>query len=124
MQVLSVLASLSPSTTELAAVQAPVLMVARVFEPAFCRELIGYYRQYGGEDSGYMRKRLDGRIEAVVDHGFKRRRDRLIDHEELAAQARWPGPCRGRLSKTSRKISRKRAEGGFMAAAHAAGGAP
>ena len=107
MQVLSVLASLSPSTTELAAVQAPVLMVARVFEPAFCRELIGYYRQYGGEDSGYMRKRLDGRIEGVVDHGFKRRRDRLIDHEELAAQARWR--IEKRLLPELRKAFRYRA---------------
>jgi len=106
-QVLSILASLGSTPTEQAAIQAPVLMVARVFEPAFCRELIGYYRQHGGEDSGYMRKRLDGRIEGVVDYGFKRRRDRVIEDEHLRTQARWR--VEKRLLPELRKAFRYRA---------------
>jgi hypothetical protein len=31
-----------------------------------------------------------------------------------AAQVLFPGPCRGRASKTSKKISQKRALGSFM----------
>ncbi|WP_249688590.1 hypothetical protein [Microvirga sp. 3-52] len=36
-------------------VPAPVLIIPDVFEPEFCRHLIGLYEQHGGEESGFMR---------------------------------------------------------------------
>jgi predicted 2-oxoglutarate/Fe(II)-dependent dioxygenase YbiX/peroxiredoxin len=65
-----------------ALLQAPVLIVPRIFEPAFCRRLIEHYEQHGGQDSGYM-KTEGGRVVGVIDHGMKRRRDCLIDDEPL-----------------------------------------
>ncbi|QQS11260.1 MAG: 2OG-Fe(II) oxygenase [Rhodospirillales bacterium] len=65
---------------------APVLVVERVFEPAFCRRLIDYYAARGGDDSGFMRE-TEGITVGVVDHGFKRRRDRQIDDDRLVKEA-------------------------------------
>lgn len=72
-----------------ARLQAPVIVVPRVFEPAFCRELVGYYERQGGVDSGYMRRDADG-IRGVIDHAVKRRTDCMIEDEALrrAAAAR------------------------------------
>lgn len=68
---------------------APVLVVERVFEPELCRALIDYYDSRGGTESGFMRER-DGKTVALLDHGFKRRRDCTIDDQRLrtAAMAR------------------------------------
>ncbi|MBI5275327.1 MAG: 2OG-Fe(II) oxygenase [Burkholderiales bacterium] len=65
-----------------AQLQAPVIVVPRVFEPAFCRELIAYYESRGGEDSGYMRRDPDG-FRGVIDYGVKRRSDCTIEDERL-----------------------------------------
>jgi predicted 2-oxoglutarate/Fe(II)-dependent dioxygenase YbiX len=62
---------------------APVLVVPRVFDPAFCRELIAYYDAQGGQVSGVMRD-IDGRTVGVLD-GMKRRRDVNIVDEGLKA---------------------------------------
>jgi predicted 2-oxoglutarate/Fe(II)-dependent dioxygenase YbiX/peroxiredoxin len=62
--------------------QAPVLLVPRVFEPAFCGELIAHYERMGGHDSGYMRKDPDG-IRGVIDHRKKRRSDCMIEDAAL-----------------------------------------
>jgi len=72
-----------------AAPQAPVLVLPRVFEPAFCRHLISLYQQHGGEDSGFMRER-DGKTVRVLDHNHKRRSDYVIEDENVrkACQAR------------------------------------
>jgi hypothetical protein len=35
--------------------QAPILFLPNVFEPEFCRHLIGLYEAHGGEESGFMR---------------------------------------------------------------------
>ena len=51
---------------------APVLILPRVFEPEFCRQLIGLYQRHGGEDSGFMRE-IDGKTVTVLDHDHKRR---------------------------------------------------
>jgi predicted 2-oxoglutarate/Fe(II)-dependent dioxygenase YbiX len=59
-----------------------VLIVPRVFEPSFCRRLIDLYAKHGGEDSGFMREE-GGKTVAVVDYGFKRRRDWRIEDEGL-----------------------------------------
>jgi peroxiredoxin/predicted 2-oxoglutarate/Fe(II)-dependent dioxygenase YbiX len=71
---------------------APVLAVPRVFEPELCRTLIGYYKKFGGGDSGVMRD-SDGKTVGVYDHGFKRRRDQVIEDETLRSA------CIARISR-------------------------
>lgn len=61
---------------------APVLLAPRIFEPALCRELIGYYEREGGEESGFMRD-VDGKTVLVTDPSHKRRRDRHVEDERL-----------------------------------------
>ena len=62
--------------------QAPVLIVPRIFEPELCRELIAYYEQHGGEESGFMRD-VNGKTLGVYDFTHKRRRDQEILDEDL-----------------------------------------
>lgn len=66
---------------------APVLLVPRVFEREFCRQLIDLYESGETEDSGFMRER-DGKTMHVTDHDFKRRRDHTIAEETVRAAAR------------------------------------
>jgi predicted 2-oxoglutarate/Fe(II)-dependent dioxygenase YbiX len=66
---------------------APVLIVPRVFEPAFCRELIALYEAQGGGESGFMRD-VDGRTVGLLDPGHKRRKDAVIEDPALQAQFR------------------------------------
>jgi peroxiredoxin/predicted 2-oxoglutarate/Fe(II)-dependent dioxygenase YbiX len=61
---------------------APVLVVPRVFEPELCRELIDYFDQRGGRESGFMRDH-NGRTVVVHDPAHKRRRDEEIVDPEL-----------------------------------------
>ena len=70
-----------------AAMQAPILVVPRVFEPEFCRHLIGLYESNGGEESGFVRDE-DGRTKLVVDHTHKRRQDYIIAEEDVRNAAR------------------------------------
>lgn len=82
----AVLASL-PAVADYAgtALNAPVLVLPRVFEPALCRKLIDLYHEYGGEESGFMRE-VNGKTVAVIEQGFKRRQDFEFDaRPELAA---------------------------------------
>lgn len=67
-------------------VHAPVLIVPRVFEPAFCRRLIDVYHADGGGPSGVMRE-IDGKTVGVLD-GFKKRRDANITDEALMSEIR------------------------------------
>jgi predicted 2-oxoglutarate/Fe(II)-dependent dioxygenase YbiX/peroxiredoxin len=62
--------------------QAPVLIVPNIFEPEFCKELVGLYEAQGGEDSGFMRDQ-NGKTVGVYDYGTKRRRDYVIEDEAL-----------------------------------------
>jgi peroxiredoxin len=68
---------------------APVLVVPGVFEPDFCRLLIGLYEQHGGQDSGFMRD-VDGKTVGVLDYSHKRRTDYEITDPGVirAVQAR------------------------------------
>lgn len=61
-------------------IHAPVLVLPRVFEPEFCRELIGIYNREGGYDSGFMRER-NGTTVPVLDHNFKKRRDFTFEQQ-------------------------------------------
>jgi predicted 2-oxoglutarate/Fe(II)-dependent dioxygenase YbiX/peroxiredoxin len=65
--------------------QAPILILPNVFEPEFCKMLIGLYEQHGGEESGFMRE-VDGKTVATHDHSHKRRRDYVISDQDLIKQ--------------------------------------
>jgi len=60
---------------------APVLIVPRIFEPDFCRQLIDVYKKDGGGVSGVMRD-IGGKTVGVVDD-FKKRRDATIHDDAL-----------------------------------------
>lgn len=66
----------------LAAQQAPVLVVPRIFEPSICKELIEYYERLGGQDLGFARD-VGGKTTRIIDHDHKRRGDRVIEDEAL-----------------------------------------
>jgi hypothetical protein len=66
---------------------APVLLLPRVFEPEFCRQLIALYATLGGKDSGYMVER-DGRTVGVYNYDQKRRADCQIEDPALQAALR------------------------------------
>jgi predicted 2-oxoglutarate/Fe(II)-dependent dioxygenase YbiX len=67
------------------AIQAPVLVLPNVFEPEFCRHLIGLYEAHGGEESGFMRE-VDGKTVAMHDHNHKRRKDYNVEDPNLIKQ--------------------------------------
>ncbi|MBD3884364.1 2OG-Fe(II) oxygenase [Phormidium tenue FACHB-886] len=75
-QVIAFLKSLPVLDAEysMAAWQAPVLLIPRVLDPAFCRQLIQLYEADGGRDSGFMREK-DGQTVEMFDYDFKKRRD-------------------------------------------------
>jgi predicted 2-oxoglutarate/Fe(II)-dependent dioxygenase YbiX/peroxiredoxin len=60
------------------AVPAPVLVLPRVFEPEFCRELVALYERHGGVESGFMRE-VNGKTVGVKESSFKRREDFVFD---------------------------------------------
>ena len=65
---------------------APVLLTPRIFEPAFCEQLIAHYRAVGGEPSGFMRE-VDGVTTLMTDTSHKRRSDVIIEDGMLQQQA-------------------------------------
>jgi hypothetical protein len=68
-------------------VQAPVLILPDIFEPALCRRLIDGYDADGGTESGFMRER-DGKTVLIVDHSHKRRSDWTIEDDALCDSLR------------------------------------
>ncbi len=68
-------------------VNAPVLILPRVFDAALCRDLIDAYERDGGGPSGFMRE-IDGRTIGIMDPTFKRRRDAGIDDQDIRARIR------------------------------------
>ena len=82
-QLLEILDRLPPlAPPVVAATQAPVLVVPRVFEPGLCEKLIALYERHGGGESGFMRD-VGGKTVGLVDHSHKRRRDYDIVDEEV-----------------------------------------
>ena len=71
------------------ALQAPVLLLPNVFEPGFCRSLIDLHEAEGGRDTGFMSE-IAGKTVELVDPARKRRRDHIVEDENviLAAQRR------------------------------------
>jgi predicted 2-oxoglutarate/Fe(II)-dependent dioxygenase YbiX/peroxiredoxin len=80
MQVLQALPSAGPP--RMAGMQAPVLVVPRVFSPELCRTLIQTYEQHGGQPSGFMRD-VNGKTTLINDGGHKKRSDCLLQDEKL-----------------------------------------
>jgi predicted 2-oxoglutarate/Fe(II)-dependent dioxygenase YbiX/peroxiredoxin len=67
--------------------QAPILFLPNVFEPAFCQHLVSLYERHGGEESGFMRE-VDGKTVAIQDKNHKQRRDFNIEDENVIAATR------------------------------------
>lgn len=87
-EAMATLAALPPPAAHAGVpLNAPVLIVPRIFEPAFCRRLIDLYEAQGGEESGFMRE-VDGRTVPIHDGSHKRRKDAQIQDETLLAQFR------------------------------------
>jgi predicted 2-oxoglutarate/Fe(II)-dependent dioxygenase YbiX len=63
----------------------PILVLPNVFEPEFCRQLIGLYETHGGEESGFMRE-VDGKTVQVQDANHKRRKDYVVEDPQLIRQ--------------------------------------
>ncbi|MFD0936833.1 2OG-Fe(II) oxygenase, partial [Methylobacterium trifolii] len=59
-------------------IPAPVLILPNVFEPDLCRHLIGLYDAEARGQSGIMRAGA-----GVIDGSFKRRRDYVVEDEDL-----------------------------------------
>lgn len=64
---------------------APVLVTPRIFEPAFCDQLIALYRQTGGTPSGFMRE-VDGVTTLMMSDQHKRRSDVMVEDDGLQRQ--------------------------------------
>ena len=67
-------------------VQAPILVLPNVFEDEFCKKLIALHETCGSEESGFMRD-VDGKTVQLHNYGHKRRRDHIIQDEEVIRQA-------------------------------------
>ena len=65
--------------------QAPILYLPRVFEPAFCQRLVDLYDAQGGTASGFMRQ-IDGKTVGLNDPRHKSRSDVLIDDPDLISE--------------------------------------
>ncbi len=70
--------------------QAPILVLPDVFEPALCDHLIALYEEKGGIASGFMRE-VDGKTVPVHDTSHKSRSDLVIEDKALisAIQTRF-----------------------------------
>jgi hypothetical protein len=59
-------------------IPAPILVLPRVFDPAFCDRLAALYDAQQARDSGFMRDNVE-----IFDYSFKRRRDYFIEDDEI-----------------------------------------
>jgi len=66
--------------------QAPILILPNVFEDELCKTLIALHETHGSEESGFMRD-VGGKTVQLHDHGHKRRRDHIIQDEDVIRQA-------------------------------------
>lgn len=67
------------------AVQAPIIVLPNVFEKELCDQLIGLYETNGGTETGFMQE-VDGKSVAVLNPEHKRRKDYLIEDEDLIGE--------------------------------------
>jgi predicted 2-oxoglutarate/Fe(II)-dependent dioxygenase YbiX len=100
-QAMATLAMLPPPAAHAGVpMHAPVLIVPRIFEPAFCRRLIDLYEERGGGESGFMRD-VNGKTVGINDYSHKRRKDCIIEDEQL--QAAFRARLNARLSPEIRR---------------------
>lgn len=66
-------------------VQAPIMIMDRVFDADLCQHLIAQYEAQDRELSGFMRD-IDGKTHLIHDGGHKRRRDFLVTSNEDIAR--------------------------------------
>jgi predicted 2-oxoglutarate/Fe(II)-dependent dioxygenase YbiX/peroxiredoxin len=66
-------------------IQAPILVIPNVFEPALCAHLINLYESHGGVESGFMRE-VGGRTVGINDRTHKSRKDHIIEDKPLIAE--------------------------------------
>ena len=66
-------------------ITAPILVIPRVLDLEFCRELIDFYHKNGGIESGSMIEK-DGKTIGRIDYGFKRRMDCNIEDLEIRSK--------------------------------------
>ena len=66
----------------MASMQAPVLVVPRVFGPELCRTLIQTYEAHGGQPSGFMRD-VQGKTTLINNDSHKKRSDCLLQDARL-----------------------------------------
>jgi peroxiredoxin len=69
------------------ALNAPVLIAPRLFEPELCRRLIDHYDTVGGRPSGFMRE-VNGQTVVAIDPNHKKRSDVTLEDETLKNQIR------------------------------------
>jgi predicted 2-oxoglutarate/Fe(II)-dependent dioxygenase YbiX len=101
-EVLELLTSLPPPAEFAGRVlQAPILFLPRVFEPAFCDQLIALYEQRGGELSGFMRE-VDGKTVGMHDARHKVRRDVYVEEPDLLSDIQ--AKIRRRILPEIRKV--------------------
>jgi predicted 2-oxoglutarate/Fe(II)-dependent dioxygenase YbiX len=62
---------------------APALIVPRIFEPAFCRELIAEFDRKDSAPSGTTKENEQGKTYVALDTQFKSRADCIIDEPSL-----------------------------------------
>jgi peroxiredoxin/predicted 2-oxoglutarate/Fe(II)-dependent dioxygenase YbiX len=67
---------------QMAARQAPALLIPNVLNPEFCQYLIKLHEADGGEPSGFMRE-VNGKTTLVLDDKFKKRRDFVLTDTKL-----------------------------------------
>ncbi len=79
----------------------PILVLPNVFEPALCRHLIGLYEADGGTDTGVMQE-VDGKTVEVHSSRFKKRRDYVIEDQQLIRQLQ--GRFRRRVNPEIEKV--------------------
>jgi len=66
--------------------QAPILILPKVFPPEFCRTLVTLYDTQGGKESGFMREE-NGQTVLTHDYGHKRREDCDITDPSVVKEA-------------------------------------
>ena len=82
-------------------VQAPVIVMDRVFEPDLCKYLISLYEAQTRDLSGFMRD-IDGKTHLVQDASHKTRRDFLLENDVDIAHVQ--GIVRRRITPEIQKI--------------------
>ena len=66
---------------------APVLLLQDIFDADLCRQLIHYYENRGGNDSGFMEEK-NGKTVGVIQHQRKKRNDCYIEDDALKSHLR------------------------------------